>query len=75
MIKMSKLPKTYDFKRLNSNKAGYIIKDTPSLNMGAGGAIVVPPGVEDNFILCQGPLFNQDLSILTTTDGCLLVWK
>jgi hypothetical protein len=75
LVKHSKLPKNFDFRRLNAGKAGNIIKSTPMTPRYNGAALPVPPGVEDNFILCQGPAFNQDLSILETSDGCKLVWK
>jgi len=75
LVKLSKLPKDFDFRRRNAGKAGYIIKETPMSPRYSGGALPLPPTVEDNFILCQGPGFDQDLSILETSDGCKLVWK
>jgi hypothetical protein len=75
LVKHSKLPKNFDFRRLNAGRSGNIVKSTPIAPGYGGGALPVPPGVEDNFILVQGPSYNQDLSILTTQDGTLLVWK
>ncbi len=40
-----------------------------------GGGLPVPPGVEDNWILAQGPLYDFELSVLMTQDDRLLVWK
>ena len=70
LVKHSKLPKNFDFRRLNAGKAGNIVKSTPMSPGYGGGALPVPPTVEDNFILAQRPL-----DILTTQDGILLVWK
>ena len=75
LVKQSKLPKDFDFRRMNAAKSGYIVRQTPMSPGYAGGALPVPPGVEDNWILAQGPLYNQDLSVLMTQDDRLLVWK
>lgn len=40
-----------------------------------GGALPLPPGVEDNWILAQGGVYDSELSVLMTQDDRLLVWK
>ena len=75
IVRISKLPKSYDFRRLNSNTFGSVVKPNLSAPNYNGGGLPVPPGVEDNWILAQGPNYDSDLSVLMTTDERLLVWK
>jgi hypothetical protein len=74
-VKISKLPKTYDFRRLNSSEFGSIVKNNIMAPKYNGGGLPVPPGVEDNWILAQGPNYDFELSVLMTQDDRLLVWK
>ena len=74
IVKVSKIPKTYDVRRASAAVSSTIVNDQPFASS-FRGMIPKEPGPDSNFILVSSVGPDGELSIITTTDGGLLIWR